>query len=83
MRIIYHISAEKDLLKLDKPLAQRIFIKIALLQTNPFGFGSQKLEGGKGYRIRIGDYRVIYTLDTKSKTIFIIRIAHRRDVYRV
>lgn len=82
MEIVYKTSAEKELLKLGRQLGQRIFQKIALLQDNPYGQGSQKLGGGKGYRIRIGDYRVTYTVDKKSRVITIVRIRHRREVYR-
>lgn len=82
MKILFVKSAEKELLRLNKPLAQRIFEKIALLKDNPYGQNSQKLEGDKGYRIRIGDYRVVYIIDTKKQTILIIKVKHRRDVYR-
>lgn len=82
MKIFFEKSSEKELLSLEKPLRKRIFSKIGLLAENPFPFGSQKLEGGKGYRIRIGDYRVIYVVDKPQKVISILRIRHRRDVYR-
>ena len=82
MNIFFARSAEKELLKLDKNLAKRILDKIGLLGSDPFGQNSQKLGGGKGYRIRIGDYRVVYTVDKSTKTVTIIRIRHRRDVYR-
>ena len=82
MNISFARSAEKELLKLDKNLAKRILDKIGLLGSDPFGQNSQKLGGGKGYRIRIGDYRVVYTVDKSTKTVTIIRIRHRRDVYR-
>ena len=82
MRIVYTRSAEKEILKLNKPLGQRIFQKIELLQNNPFGQGSEKLEGGKGYRLRIGDYRVIYTVDKENKIVNVTRVRHRKEVYR-
>lgn len=82
MKVLFVKSAEKELLRLNKNLAQRIFQKISLLKDNPYVQNSQKLEGGKGYRIRIGDYRVVYIVDNESQTILIIRIKHRKDVYR-
>lgn len=82
MKLFYKPSAEKELLKLEKKLAQRIFKKIDLLKNNPYGLSSQKLEGGKGFRIRIGDYRVIYTVDKGHRELTIIKIRHRREVYR-
>lgn len=82
MKIFFVKSAENELLKLDKNLAQRILDKINLLAGNPYGQNSQKLGGGKGYRIRVGDYRVIYTVDKAAKTVTVMRIRHRREVYR-
>ena len=82
MKIVYTRSAEKELLKLNRELGKRIFQKVALLQNDPFGQGSEKLEGGKGYRIRVGDYRVTYTIDKISKMITIIRVRHRKEAYR-
>ena len=82
MNISFARSAERELLKLDKNLAKRILDKIGLLANDPFGQSSQKLGGGKGYRIRIGDYRVVYTVDKTAKEITIIKVRHRRDVYR-
>jgi len=82
MKILLVKSAEKELLRLNKSLGQRIFQKISLLKNDPYGQNSQKLEGGKGYRIRIGDYRVVYTIGKENKTILIIKIGHRREIYR-
>lgn len=82
MIISFVKSAEKELLKLDKNLAKRILDKIHLLGNDPYGQNSQKLGGGKGFRIRIGDYRVVYTVDKTAKEITIVRIRHRRDAYR-
>lgn len=82
MRLLLTSRAQKELDKIGDKFALRISQKIYQLQTNPYGLGSQKLEGGKGYRIRIGDYRVIYTIEKDNQTIFIIKIAHRREVYK-
>jgi mRNA interferase RelE/StbE len=82
VKIFFVKSAEKELLKLDKNLAKRILDKIGQLRYSPFGQNSQKLGGGKGYRVRIGDYRVVYTVDKTAKEITIVRVSHRRDVYR-
>lgn len=82
MKLIFTKSSEKDILKIEKKLSIKIADKIKLLSNYPYGLSSEKLEGGKGYRIRIGDYRVVYTIDKGSKTITIIRIRHRKEVYR-
>ena len=81
MKILFVKSAEKELLRFNKNLGQRIFQKISLLKNDPYDQNSQKLEGNKGYRIRIGDYRVVYTIDNKNQTILIIKIGHRRNIY--
>lgn len=82
MKILFVKSAEKELLHLNKTLGRRIIKKIGLIKNDPYGQNSQKLEGGKGYRIRIGDYRIIYTVNMKTQIILIIKIGHRRDVYK-
>lgn len=82
MKISYSKLAEKEILALDRSIGQRIFKKIDLLKDQPFGLGSQKLAGNKGYRIRISDYRVVYKIDKVSKSIIVIKVKHRREVYR-
>lgn len=82
MKITFAKSAEKEIFVLDRNLGKRIFKKINLLSKNPFGLGSKKLAGGKGFRIRIGDYRVVYMIDAKKKEAVIIKIRHRREVYK-
>lgn len=82
MKITYTKSAEKEILSISKSIGQRIFKKIEVLRNDPFGQGARKLGGEKGYRIRIGDYRVIYIIDKIRKEIVIIKIGHRREVYK-
>lgn len=82
MRVVSSRSAEKEILSLEKNLALRIGQKIAALGKNPFPPGSEKLAGNKGYRIRIGDYRVVYLINKKLKIITIVKVKHRREVYR-
>jgi mRNA interferase RelE/StbE len=82
MKILLVKSAEKELLRLNKTLGQRIFQKIRLLKNDPYGQNSKKLEGHEGYRMRMGDYRVIYLIDKVKQEILIIKIGHRRDIYK-
>lgn len=82
MKIVFTKSSEKELLSFNKPLREKIFKKIGQLAQNPYPHGSQKLEGGKGYRIRIGDYRVVYEVFKEKTVIVVIRIRNRKDVYR-
>lgn len=75
-------DARKELASLHPQMQTRISKAILALEKNPFPSGSKKLKNRDGFRIRIGDYRVLYLADTKSKQIVIGNIAHRREVYR-
>ncbi len=75
--------AEKQLATFPKHVANSIVAKIDALSTNPRPSGSLKLEGSdKEFRIRSGDYRIIYRIENDTLIIEIIRIGHRQDVYR-
>ena len=82
MKVIYTAPAQRELLKLEKSISQRIHKKISLLSNNPQPPDSQKLEGEKLYRIRIGDYRVVYFVDKENKKVKITRVRHRKEAYR-
>ena len=75
-------SAEKELDRLPAQLHTRLTRKLLALEANPRPTGVQKLHGEDRYRIRIGDYRVLYLIDDDSKTVAIIAVGHRREVYR-
>lgn len=75
-------TAEKQFLKLQTSLRNRIKNKFFLLENEPRPHGSQKLHGTDFFRIRIGDYRVIYSVDDTRKIIKILDIGHRREIYR-
>jgi len=75
-------SARKALRKLEPMIRKRIQIAIDELADHPFPHGFKKLVGDHGYRIRIGDYRVIYDVEHARLTVLVIRIGHRREVYR-
>ena len=76
-------SAEKELEKLPTQIIKRISKAIDSLAVNPRPAGSKKLEGQKEslWRIRIGDYRVIYLVEDVIRIVEIRRIGHRKDVY--
>lgn len=82
MKLILLRSAQKELDKLPDNITIRISRKIFDLANNPYPYGNQKLGGDKGYRIRIGNYRIVYVVNKTNKTIVITKIGHRRDVYR-
>lgn len=76
-------SAEKELSRLPGSAVARIAARIEKLADNPRPSGCKKLKGGVNeWRIRIGDYRVIYTIEDDPKTVDVTRIAHRKEVYK-
>ena len=82
-RVVISKAASRELRKLSKKEVQRIFPKIKSLSTNPRPEGCKKLRSQKEtlWRIRVGDYRVIYSIDDIVKIVDIRRIGHRRDIY--
>ena len=75
-------DARKELAGLHTQIQIRISKAILALENNPFPTGGKKLKNRDGYRIRVGDYRVLYFADAKLKKIVIGSIDHRREVYR-
>jgi mRNA interferase RelE/StbE len=76
-------SAEQDLRKIHRRQIPRIVRAIESLANDPFPSRYRKLRGAERlYRIRIGDYRVIYQVDAEAKTMIIYYIRHRREAYR-
>jgi mRNA interferase RelE/StbE len=84
--LTYSIQFEKravrELQKLQKSDQRRLVKAIDALSTDPRPHGSKKLRNTAAYRIRVGDYRVIYELEDGLLTIFIIKLGNRRDVYK-
>lgn len=76
-------SAAKALEALPKPDQRRIAARIDTLATDPRPVGVKKLEGEDDlYQLRVGDYRVVYRIQARRLIVLVVRIAHRRDVYR-
>ena len=75
-------SAEKELKKLSAQLTERIVPRLENLASNPRPSGCKKLRGGDDeWRIRVGDYRVVYTIDDANLLVEVTRIRHRKEVY--
>lgn len=75
-------SAQKELDALDDTLFARLDRTILALADNPRPAGCKKLKGYKDqWRVRVGDYRVIYAIDAATKTVTVTHVAHRREVY--
>lgn len=80
--IAFTTDAEKDLIKLDGQIARRIAARIALLAADPRPSGVKALAGYPGYlRIRVGDHRVVYTVEHGVLTVLVVALGHRRDIY--
>ena len=76
-------TAERELKRLSVQNFHRIIPQIKTLAENPRPSGCHKIFGSKSdWHIRIGDYRIIYEVDKKTKTVRVMRIRHRREVYR-
>lgn len=81
--ILFKESVEKDIRKLPKSTIKNIIKKISDLENNLTPYGSIKLKGEEFYRIRTGDYRIVYTINNKFKSVTIWYIRHRKDAYKV
>ena len=76
-------SAKKELKKLDKQVIPRILQAVENLADDPYALGSKKLVGSDSiYRVRVGDYRIIYNVEFSVLIIEIIKVGHRGQVYR-
>ncbi|QPK83925.1 type II toxin-antitoxin system RelE/ParE family toxin [Corynebacterium qintianiae] len=81
--ITYVPSAAKAIRKLDRSTARRLLDAIESLASDPRPPGSIQLKGGSGeFRIRVGDYRVVYDIHHDELVVLVLRVGHRREVYR-
>jgi mRNA interferase RelE/StbE len=74
-------SAEKELDRLPTAVHARLSKRILALEDNPRPRGIKKLSGREEYRLRVGDYRILYIIDDKKHIITIFAVGHRREVY--
>ena len=83
-KITFKSSAHKELERLPKPAVRKIVIAIGQLAENPKPMGVKKLKDSSEdlYRIRVGDYRVIYAINDGIRIINVRRIGHRKDIYK-
>jgi len=81
--LLINRSAERDLRKLHGVIFERVNEKILALRNDPRPPGVRKLSGDlEGWRVRMGDYRILYQIDDDAQTVTIVRVKHRREVYR-
>jgi len=79
--ILLSKKAQKQLDKLSDNIAEPILLAIAQLENNPRPNGCKKLKGRDGYRIRTGDYRIIYNIFDNELIIDVINLGHRKSIY--
>jgi len=75
-------SATKELQRIAANDQERVIDRIRSLSNDPRPSGTKKLSGEEKYRIRQGDYRILYQIDDETITVVVVRIGHRRDAYR-
>lgn len=75
-------SAAKELETVPRKDRRRIVQKIGGLASEPRPAGAEKLSGHDKYRLRQGDYRVLYSVDDQDRIVVVVKIGHRREVYR-
>ena len=82
-RVLLERAAEKDLSRLSSDIHDRVIVAIQSLAHNPRPPGCRKLTGSKkDWRIRVGDYRVVYGIADEIRIVRVNRVRHRREVYR-
>ena len=81
-RVIFTKSVKKDFRKIPKIEASKILNEIKELAKNPRSSKTKKLKGEKLYRLRVGNYRVIYGIQDNLMLIFVVKLGHRSDIYR-
>ncbi len=83
-RIIFRPAAGRDLVSLPKNATERIDNRLRELVDNPRPSGVKKIEGEESlYRIRVGDFRIVYTVDDNSQTVNVKRIGSRNEIYKL
>ena len=81
-QIILPKSVQKELDRLPDEILNRILARLAALEVNPRPADVKKLKGRDAWRIRVGDYRVIYEIHDRVLQIIVITVGHRREIYR-
>jgi mRNA interferase RelE/StbE len=74
--------AERQLARIDRQDCSRIVSAVRALANNPRPRGSKKLSGRPAWRIRVGEYRIIYEIHDDRLTVLVVAVGHRKDIYR-
>ncbi len=81
-RLLIKASAGKEVEALPRKDRARVVDRIRRLATDPRPSGCEKLSGEEKYRVRQGNYRILYSIDDADASVLIVKIGHRHDVYR-
>ncbi len=81
-RIYFRKSVEKDLEHIPRRDLRKILDKIAALGDDPRPQGCEKLSAQERYRVRQGHYRIVYSIQDQDLTVWVVKVGHRKDVYR-
>jgi mRNA interferase RelE/StbE len=81
-RIIIPKAVQKQIDKLANDVQNSIIQSLLNLSENPRPSNSLKMKNNQGYRLRVGEYRILYDIDDKTQAVTLRRVGHRRDIYR-
>jgi mRNA interferase RelE/StbE len=81
-RVILPKSVQKELDRLHDDIAGRIMVRLRALESNPRPTDVKKLKGRLAWRVRVGDYRILYEIHDRELVVIVVTIGHRREVYR-
>jgi mRNA interferase RelE/StbE len=79
--VVIERDAQKQLAQIPRPHFDKITSALKGLSTNPRPVGYKKLKGRQGYRVRVGDYRIIYNIHDNVLSVYVLLIGNRKDIY--
>jgi mRNA interferase RelE/StbE len=80
--VVLKASAQREIERLERRERERVVFALGALADDPRPRGCEKLSTLDRYRIRAGEYRVVYTIEDSIVTVFVVKVGHRRDIYR-
>ena len=81
-KLFFKKSVQKDFDTIPKKDLRRILNRIEALKTDPRPPGCEKLTGQERYRLRQGQYRIVYSIQDDELTVWVVKVGHRKDIYR-
>jgi mRNA interferase RelE/StbE len=81
-KIFFRKSVDKDFSAIPKQDLRKVLRRIEMLSEDPRPSGCEKLTGQERFRVRQGRYRIVYSIQDKDLTVWIVKVGHRKDIYR-